>query len=69
MSGWAVLPWGRRAETWEGAVWSEDPLGHMGENSCPVWSVFGSGGKASPETKLAVPTVCTVLKHWNGDAG
>ena len=35
----------------EWAAWSEDPLGHMGRNSSPSWSAFGSGSMAYLETK------------------
>lgn len=72
----AVLWWGRRAETWEWAVWSEDVLGHTGKNSSLFWNVFGNGGWplwgqknwqhqcASLFTNMGIQTLAEGSKPW-----
>ena len=51
-----MLQWVRRTEAQEWTAWYEDPLGHIGRDSSPYWSVFGRGGTASPGTKEPVGT-------------
>lgn len=52
----AVLPWGRKAETWDQIAWFEDPLGCTGRESSPSWSAFGRGSMASRGSKELVDT-------------
>ena len=52
-----MLQRGSRAEPWEQAARSEDPLDHVGRRCSLPWSAFGRGYMASPQAKDPVGTI------------